>query len=200
MRIFRANDIGELAPIGIERDRWVECLSARLQIGDESAFRDFFEAYADRLFRFCIVLTRGNEDLSRDLLQQSMIKCARGMPRFSSERSLWAWLSKVARNGYIDHLRRESGRSFQAEWVATTLETESDDKETELMEALQSTLEELPSEEQRLLNAIYEQRLSHKKVAELANTTPKAVENKLCRLRSKLRQAIMNKLKAYAIF
>src|SRR5436190_13881414 len=64
-------------------------ITARMRDYDEAAFREFYESYCDRLYRYLLVLTRGNEGLSRDLLQETMTKVMHRMRQFENELQLW---------------------------------------------------------------------------------------------------------------
>lgn len=182
-------------------DDWTSRVTVRIQSGSDAAFREFFEHYCDRLFRLFLSLTRGNEDLSRELLQRVFLKCARGMPLFQAEKKLWAWLSAVGRNCLIDHLRHDQARPFETELQIQDLERAAEnDASSELISALEESLRELEPSDQKLIEAIYFEDQSQKKVAEESGVTSKAVESKLARLRRKLRSAILNKLQTYAFF
>ena len=52
--------------------------------------------YASRLHRYLLVFTRGHEATAQELLQQTIIKVARNMRIFYSERELWNWLALLA--------------------------------------------------------------------------------------------------------
>src|SRR5437870_4848068 len=60
-------------------------ITTRMQERDEAAFGEFYERYCDRLYRFLLLLTRGNESHSRDLLQATMIKVMQRIRPFSDE-------------------------------------------------------------------------------------------------------------------
>jgi RNA polymerase sigma-70 factor, ECF subfamily len=199
VRIFRSDNSAP-PPAGPERDQWVANLCDRMAEGNEEAFEQFFRTYADRLYRLSITLTRGNEDLSRELVQSAIIRCARKTPHCVSEQKLWAWLSQVVRNSFIDHLRLGQNQSFDAVSLTDEWEGRSPDADAEMMQALNESVEELASEERWLIECLYEKRMSHAAVAELRKTTPKAVENRIGRLRCTLREAILKKLKSYALF
>jgi len=199
VRIFRARE-NVVPSAGLERDQWVEDVCCRMASGNERSFEEFFAVYADRVFRLCLVLTHGNEHLSREILQMVMIRAARTVPICATEKKLWAWLSTVARNCFINHLRQEQKESIRMASRMYELESESLGSDSELFEALERSLEELDAGERSLIEAIYEKEMSHKMVAELWKSTPKSVENRIARLRRHLRDAILNKLKCYALF
>src|SRR5438309_1787051 len=75
--------------------------------GDEAAYRQFYEVYCDRLFRYLLVMARGNEEFCRDILQNTMIKIVRYMKPFDREEVFWSWMTQVARSCFIDGLRKQ---------------------------------------------------------------------------------------------
>jgi RNA polymerase sigma-70 factor (ECF subfamily) len=173
----------------------VGALTTRMQAGDEEAFNRFYEQYCDRLFRYLVVLCRGDEDLSRDLLQATMVKVARSMRVFESKGDLWRWLAAIARNNFIDAMRKakrrpaivplEDSDNLTAEEVADDL----------WQAALDDALAGISAEDRALVEEIYFQKKSHGEVAARQDTTAKAIESKLARIRQKLRATILRYLR-----
>ncbi len=64
----------KIIPLPDEDAERIRGMTVRMANGDETAFKEFYECYCDRLFRYLLLLTRGNEDLARDLLQITMTK------------------------------------------------------------------------------------------------------------------------------
>jgi RNA polymerase sigma-70 factor (ECF subfamily) len=175
----------------------IAALTSRIKAGDEEAFDEFYESYCDRLYRYLIVVCRGNEDLSRELLQTTMLKVARSMRRFATETELWNWLAAIARNSFVDAMRRIQ-RSPQmlpllpGEPDPSCAESSTD---AHLLSALEETLAELPADERELIEESYFKGASHQSIAAATATTAKAVESKLARLRHKLRTTILKRLR-----
>ncbi len=177
----------------------IRSMTARMATGDETAFKDFYECYCDRLFRYLLVLTRGNEDLARDLLQATMTKIVRSGREFRDDAHLWNWLAAVARNSFVDALRR----TRRAPQLVPLLPDDApempmapaDESDAPLLDALDRCLTELSNDERALIEAFYFKGGSHQSVAAQENTTPKAVEGKLARVRQKLRAAIFWQLR-----
>ena len=63
-----------------------------------------------------------------------------------------------------------------------------------LEENLDAALQSMETEERRLIELFYFDRLSHQEIAEQLNTTPKAVSSRLERAREKLRSLIARRL------
>ena len=189
----------KIIPLPNEDAERIRGMTVRMATGDETAFKEFYEGYCDRLFRYLLLLTRGNEDLARDLLQITMAKVVRNQREFRDEAQLWNWLAAIARNSFIDSLRRTQ-RAPQlvpllADDAPETPMVPADESDAPLFDALDRCLIELEADEQALIEAVYFKGGSHHSVAEEQNTTPKAVESKLARLRQKLRTAILKRLR-----
>jgi RNA polymerase sigma-70 factor (ECF subfamily) len=177
-----------------ERVRW---LTEQMVNGEEEAFREFHRLYSDRLFRFLLVLTRGGEDLARELCQTTMVKVVRAIRVFDDEAHLWNWLGSIARNNFIDALRKRRCSpeivpfETEGEKAAGSVET----NESELMTALQEAMEDLEPSERNLLEHFYFEERAQAVIAAEQNTTAKAVESKLGRVRQKLRAILLGKLR-----
>ncbi len=50
--------------------------------GDETAYRIFYDAYFDRLLRYLLVVTGGNEEVAREALQLALVRVVRHVKCF----------------------------------------------------------------------------------------------------------------------
>ncbi len=170
-------------------------LTKAIVSGDENAFAEFYDLYSTRLYRFLVVVTSGQEDLARELHQVVMIKVARKFRVFDSEESLWAWLTRVARNAFIDSLRkRNRSPEQQTETVEPRQFPEASD-EKPLLEWLEQGMESLTDEDRALIDSVYFGKRSHNELAAERGQTPKAIESKLARIRTRLREFILTRIK-----
>ena len=55
----------------------IETLTSSIARGDEAAFDRFYGRYADRMFRYVVVMSRGDEQLARDVTADAMLKIIR---------------------------------------------------------------------------------------------------------------------------
>jgi RNA polymerase sigma-70 factor (ECF subfamily) len=172
-----------------------ECLALTQAVanGDETAAREFFAKYFDRLFRYALVLTRGEEDLSREIVSETMIKAARHIKPMRTDGDVWRWLARIARNSFVDHCRKNQRRisTIPLEGSAGDVRVDADGV---LTSALNECLAELADEERKLVEQFYIEDQSQAELAEETHTTRKAVESRLARIRKKLRAAILQKI------
>ena len=174
----------------------IRSLTCAIVKGDEAAFGEFYERFSGRLFGLLLFLTSGREEIAREILQITIIKVARKFRVFEHETALWAWLSQIARNALVDYIREQSRLPKP---VSIELLDSSDNApeaaEAELLEWLECGLNELDEEERALVESIYFQRRRQRDLAGDSGTTPKAIESKLARIRAKLRQFVLQRIK-----
>ena len=164
--------------------------------GDESAFEEFYERFSGRLYGLLLFLTSGREEVAREIIQITMIKAARKFRVFQREAALWAWLSQIARNKLVDHIREQSRlpKPVSIELFASS-SAAPEAAEEELLQWLERGLNELDEEERELVESIYFQRRRQRVLPEESGTTPKAIESKRARIRAKLRLYVLQRIK-----
>jgi RNA polymerase sigma-70 factor (ECF subfamily) len=80
---------------------------ARACGGDEGAFEFLFDTYSRRILNFIHASSGRDEDVSRDLLQETFLKVHSKLRGLKDPRRFESWLYAVASNSCRDHLRRK---------------------------------------------------------------------------------------------
>jgi RNA polymerase sigma factor (sigma-70 family) len=191
-----------IVPVGKQEAERVRLLTERMVRGEEAAFTDFHQLYSDRLFRYLLVLTRGQEDFVRELCQVTMVKAVRAVREFADEEHLWNWLAQIARNSFIDALRKRKRSPEPLPLSVTEIDSRAEgalsgavDHESELIERLSQTICDLDPAERSLIQDFYFEEKTQQAIAEERQTSGKAVESKLARIRQKLRTMLLTKLR-----
>jgi len=168
--------------------------------GDEAAFRDFHGRYFDRLYQFLLVVARGQETEPRDALQETLLRVVRHARPFETEEALWDWLKVVARNAARDGGRQRSryrallDRFTQARTPPViSLDAQSHD---DLPALLQECLDELEPDDRLLVEGKYLDEEPVKALSAQTGLTDRAVESRLLRLRRRLRERLLQKLRS----
>jgi RNA polymerase sigma-70 factor (ECF subfamily) len=161
--------------------------------GDEPAFGRFYDLYSARLRRFSLILARGEELTAKEIHQTVMIKAARKFKVFATDGELWAWLSQVARNAFVDHVRRESRRPKGdiIEISAAASSGTGPGNDARLVEWLERGLVCLAPEERALLESVYFEGRPQQKLAVESGKSLKSIQSRLARTREKLRALIL---------
>ena len=165
-------------------------LSAGVARGNETAFRELYDAYCGRAFRLAFVLARGDDLLAQDAVQSAFLTAAARLPAVKTEEHLWNWLALVTRQHLAKAWRKQQRDS---KWVNTT--GLPDDPELPvpdkfLGDCLDAALQSIESGDREILEWFYFDGLSQKDIAEKFGSTPKAVSSRLERARTKLRAAL----------
>ena len=175
-------------------------LTRRLAAGEEEAFAEFHAEYFDRLYRFMLVITRGQEDQSQEALQQTLLRVLRYIRVFKSEEVFWSWLKAVARSAARDANRKQHRYYALLERFGSCFCPSAPNsfphEEDRLAEVLQESLAELQPLERRLLEAKYIEGSTVRELCDQTGLTPKAIESRLARLRQVVRARILKRLAA----
>jgi RNA polymerase sigma-70 factor (ECF subfamily) len=178
----------------------VAALTRRMVRGDEAAYREFYDAYFERLFRYLLVVTRGDEDAAREALQSALVRVVRHIRVFPSDTVFWSWLTVLARSALSDQNRKQ--RRYLAFLDRFTRHSRTQqaapadpEADARLATLLENSLGALPPDERRLVKAKYFERRSVCDLAEEFDLSEKAVESRLVRVRHKLKAAILEGLK-----
>ena len=167
-------------------------LTAQMSRGDEDAFREFYDRYFNRLLGYLLVLTRGHEDSAREALQSAMLRVVKHIKRFACEQTFWSWLTVLARTTLVDQERKRSRYNAALDRFA---QEDSSSAETHLLECLKQSVASLPPDESVLIEKKYFEEQSVAGIASAMDTTEKAVESRLVRIRQKLKKQTLGLLK-----
>ncbi len=85
-------------------------LIAKCKGGDEAAFSMLMEIYKGKLYGYLIKIT-GDSEMAKDLLQNVLIKCWKGMKRYNEQNKFSSWLFSIAHNTAIDGVRKKNRNS-----------------------------------------------------------------------------------------
>ncbi len=77
--------------------------SVNLKNGSAEAFKILYNAYGQKVYRFCVILL-GDAELANDAFQEIFIKVYENRSTFHGDNFV-GWLFKIARNTCINHIR-----------------------------------------------------------------------------------------------
>ncbi|EEF60486.1 RNA polymerase, sigma-24 subunit, ECF subfamily [Pedosphaera parvula Ellin514] len=173
-------------------------LTSDMAANDEAAYRKFYELYFNRLLRYLLVLSSGNEEAAREALQTTMLRVVRHVRRFDPEEVFWSWLTVLARSSVVDAERKRKryfGLLERFFYSKSSNPPGIDETESGLIELLEKSLEKLSYEDRELMERKYGEGESVKSIASGIGATEKAVESRLGRIRRQLKEVILHHLK-----
>lgn len=169
----------------------------RLRDGDRDAYAAVFRATHDSLFRYVRSITK-NEAAARDVTQDVFVRLWEAREALDPDRSLEAYLYRMARNRAYNHHRNKRTRAdkeddIREDSIAQPAAPELPDVEMDarVLEAnLEKWIDELPDRQREALSLSRYQGLSHDAVADVMGISPRTVNNHIVRALKTLRARI----------
>jgi len=178
-------------------------LARRILGGDQVAFRDLFDRFFPRLYRFALARLDGNPDAAQDVVQQTFCNAIARLDSYRGEAALYTWFCQICRNVIADHFRSRGARHVvlledqpDARAILESLAAPASDQpeigawHLQLRRIVEATLDALPGHYGEVLEWKYIDGLSVQEIAERLTLGPKAAESLLTRARESFRNAI----------
>lgn len=182
-------------------------VARRILGGDETAFRELFDRFFPRLYRFALARLGGDPDAANDVVQQTFCNAIERLDSYRGEAALYTWFCQICRNVLNDHFRKK-GRGAQrvvlledqpnARAILESLTAPvGDQPETgvwrqQVHRIVEATLDSLPGRYGEILEWKYLDGLSVAEIAGRLNVGAKAAESLLTRAREAFRDAIVD--------
>ncbi|MEX0683737.1 MAG: sigma-70 family RNA polymerase sigma factor [Dehalococcoidia bacterium] len=177
-------------------------LIARARGGDLGAFNVLVERYETPVFNLCFRMLGG--PAAEDAAQEAFISAFRFLERFRGG-SFRAWLFRIAANACYDEMRRkkarpavsldqprgEDQRPFDAPDNEPTMEERA--ANTELRQALQHALDQLPAEQRLAIVLCDVQGMDYAEIALVMDVSLGTVKSRISRARFRMREMMMER-------
>lgn len=159
-----------------------KALVKRCQRGDRQAFDELIRLYYDYVSGFLLKNT-ADEILSEDLTQETFLKMIRSIEKFDTGGSaaFGTWLITIAKNCYIDYLRKNRIRFEDIDLLALEdSRSVADEVERKLeYEMLLTELEKLPAEQALAIRLKYVEDMTLAQIAERFGVQPKTIKSRI---------------------
>ena len=162
----------------------------RCRNGDEDAFNELIRYYYPYVSNYIKKLTH-DEYLCEDLVQETFFKMIRGFDKYDTARgaSFGTYIISIAKNTYIDHLRKERGGCVPIYDTDVTDEGIEDEVLTRLeYEDVIKKMEELTEAQREVLRLKYIDSLTLREIEEITGIEQKTIKSRLHEGRKRLRK------------
>ncbi|MDN4606281.1 RNA polymerase sigma factor [Sporosarcina highlanderae] len=165
-------------------DQWIE----QIRAGDQAAFRQFYNAYADAAIRTASAITR-NREMAKDAVQETFIRVYRQINNYNPNLPFDPWFYRILTNECLRLLKKDSPLSkFELPDPETnpSLTEESFDYLSDLYDVIQSMddIHRIP------LILKYVKGFSEKEIADILGLNQNTVKSRLFIGRKKLREQL----------
>ena len=154
----------------------------RCQRGDRQAFDELIRLYYDYVFGFLLKNT-ADEILSEDLTQETFLKMIRSIEKYDpgGSASFGTWLITLAKNCYIDYLRRNRIRLEDIDSLPVEDERNvADEVERKLQyEQIMEAMETLPPEQALAIKLKYVEDMTLAQIAEQFGVQQKTIKSRI---------------------
>jgi RNA polymerase sigma-70 factor (ECF subfamily) len=179
-------------------------LARRILGGDEAAFREVFDRFFPRLYRFALARLPQDPEGAKDIVQQTFCQAIERLDTYRGEAALYTWFCQICRNALADHYRRRGGAGRvvlledqpNARAILESLAAPASDEpevgaqREQAHRIVEATLDTLPGRYGEALEWKYIDGLSVREIAGRLGLGEKAAESLLTRARESFREAI----------
>lgn len=159
-----------------------KALIKKCQRGDRQTFDELIRLYYDYVFGFLLKNT-ADEILSEDLTQETFLKMIRSIEKYDpgGSASFGTWLITIAKNCYIDHLRRNRIQLEDIDSLPVEDERNvADEVERKLQyEQIMEAMETLPVEQALAIKLKYVEDMTLAQIAEQFGVQQKTIKSRI---------------------
>ncbi|MEX2154058.1 MAG: RNA polymerase sigma factor [Gemmatimonadaceae bacterium] len=173
-------------------------LIARVVAGDRLAARELYDAQAPRVFRLAFRLT-GDDELARELTQETFIRAFAQLGRFRGESALSTWLHRVTVSVVSNAMRKvKRFRTREADLdEASLMAVETRTADPDLRDRLHRAIDELP-EIYRITFVMHDvEGYTHEEIATVLGVAEGTCKSRLSVARSQLREKLASAAKEW---
>ena len=154
-------------------------------LGDRKAFSILIEIYQSPIRRFFFNLTGGDEELSKDLAQDTFLKAWLNIESFRAAAKFSTWLYRIAYNIFYDYTRtRKISVDVDVEIVGNRITADAPDRDFGMDFARALTV--LKEEERTALLLFYMEDKTIDKISKIMNCPAGTIKSHLHRGKEKL--------------
>ena len=188
--------------VNIDERRRISRIVDRLAAGDNRAaaseYAHFVKLYSQQVLDFTVRMVSSRAD-AEELAQNAFVKAYRALEKFEGKASFLTWISRIAYNESINHLKRRKIRLIDIDEASIADDDIADDElstgNEERIRLMENALDNLPPDERMLVHLYYYEDKPLQEIAYVMDAEPNALAVRLHRIRKKL--LIMIKEKEY---
>jgi len=160
-------------------------------LGDRKAFCRLVEVYQSPIRRFFFNLTGGDEELSKDLSQETFLKSWLHIDSFRAAAKFSTWLYRIAYNIFYDYMRdRKPAAEVDVETLRDTITTETSGSDFRL--DFERALQMLKEDERTAMLLFFMEDQTIATISKIMNCPAGTVKSHLHRGKEKLTKYFSN--------
>ena len=180
-------------------------LVAKVLKGDERAKYDFYQAYKQKLYSFCVYTLGANDPEIEDILQEAFLAAFQKLSQFEFRSSLDTWLTQICLHKCYRRFRQRGRLYHQAEEELEGLlqpkaldaaaKAERDKEQKEKLEIVDKALARMGDPCRRILEMRNRESASYVEISRLLKIPMGTVMSRLARCTETLKEVVEKILK-----
>ncbi|UCG64805.1 MAG: sigma-70 family RNA polymerase sigma factor [Deltaproteobacteria bacterium] len=169
-------------------------LARRAQKGEESAFHELVDRYANELFKLAFSLT-GAVDGAEDVLQETFLGAFQGLDSFEGRSSVKTWLIRIlVKQAAKYHRSRHIRKTESIDDILEVSSSAFSGRDSDLTIDIKTMIKTLSTEHREVIVLRELQGFSYEEMAEILGIPRGTVESRLFRARQELRKRFRDDL------
>lgn len=180
-------------------------LVERVLKGDERAKYDFYQAYKQKLYSFCVYTLGANDPEIEDILQEAFLAAFQKLSQFEFRSSLDTWLTQICLHKCYRRFRQRGRLLHQAEEdleglmrskaLDAAAKAERDKEQKEKLVLVDKALEKMGDPCRRILEMRSREGVSYIEISRLLKIPMGTVMSRLARCTAALKEEVEKLLK-----
>lgn len=173
----------------------------KIKNGDQQAFRKFFDAHHDELYRYLSSKGVGKE-AAEDLIQKAFVYIWENRTSIEEHKSLRAYLFRIAYTRMLNLFRDtekfdRNKETRELDYADTDAQPDQDIYQKELNSIIDEAIRAMPEKRQNVFRLCFLQEFTYKEAAEFLEVSVKTVENHMALALKDLRSSLSEAAQDY---
>lgn len=170
-------------------------LQQQIALGDQRAFRQLFDHYADKLSRFALAIVK-NKEAATEVVDEIFVKIWKQKANVTSIEHLTTYLYTATKNASLNYLSRKANEQITEPFDFINIELQQEqypDQQmitAEILKKINEAVNELPPRCKMVFKLVREDGLKYKEVADILNITVNTVDAQMVNAVKKISEKV----------
>lgn len=156
-------------------------LQQQIAVGDQRAFRQLFDYYAERLTRFAYSILK-NKDAATEVVDEVFVKIWKQKESITEIRHLTTYLYTATKNASLNYLSRKANEQITDSFDFINIQLQEEDCPdqqmitSEIFRSIRAAVEDLPPRCKMIFKLVREDGLKYQEVADILHISVNTVD------------------------
>jgi RNA polymerase sigma-70 factor (ECF subfamily) len=162
-------------------DQALHLLQKQIAVGDQRAFRQLFDFYAERLTRFAYSILK-NKDAATEIVDEVFVKVWKNKESITEIEHLTTYLYTATKNASLNFLSRKANEQITDSFDFINIQLQDEDCPdqqmitSEIFKSIRAAVEDLPPRCKMIFKLVREDGLKYQEVADILHISVNTVD------------------------